>query len=313
VLAAPERRLAAGLSFSEKGPQPAIFVEREGSWAHDKADTIAEQLRGDIDVVVGGSAHSMYPRHAVRRSGAASLRPGASVGHCTGWAGSVGCLVTFVATRRHRKIEMRGFLGAAHVLGKLNRAEDGDAIIHPGYPDGQRLMDHKVGSLHTYSYLGHYDEDVEAVTAPNLSDVALVALDDDTESDAANLVPDPEDNKRQRMIRGVVDTGREILAYGGQEVFMVGRTSTFSRGTLSGFAVGECSIKLPDNRIYLYQGLLRVDRIGSKPFSRDGDSGALVYTSDFKGLGLLVGGSDKYSWIFPLTSCLSTVSAELLT
>jgi hypothetical protein len=194
----------------------------------------------------------------------------------------------------------------------MNRAQIGDDVIKPGWPDGPRARNNRIGVLRDFSYLGHYETDVGRALAANEADVGLVALDEAVATDDWNLVPDPASPEKLKKISGMVSED-DLLSYRGKEVFKFGRSSQLTRGTFSGFVTEPCPIKLPDGRTYLYSNVVQVARSDKSPFSKSGDSGALVYTEDFKGLGLVVGGNDLFSWVAPLASCLSTVSARLLT
>ena len=50
-LSSPERRLTSGISVKGEEVVPAIFVEREGSWAHSKAESLASEYVSDVAVV----------------------------------------------------------------------------------------------------------------------------------------------------------------------------------------------------------------------------------------------------------------------
>lgn len=131
------------------------------------------------------------------------------------------------------------------------------------------------------------------------------------QSDEYNLVPDPKHTSRLKKISGVVRT-EEVLEYSGREVYKIGRTTRFTAGTFSAIETTQVSIKLPNNRIYIYSNVYQVQSQPGKTFSKGGDSGAVVYTADFKALGLVVGGNDNYSWISPLDRCMEAMHIDLL-
>ena len=312
VLYGPDRRLSSGIYFPDGEPTPAIFVEKEGGWAESKAQAIAEELPGQVNVVVRGTAQSLWPNKPVFARGDSPVRPGDSASNYRGRAGTVGCLVTY----EERGTSLPGFVGSAHVLGMVNaavvgREQDADAIIRPGVPDGPKSVASRVGYLKDYSYLSHYQKRARKVITPNLEDVGLVIFDDDIEHDEVNLVPNPQDDQKRKRVTGVVRT-EEILAYCGTKVYKIGRTSGLTEGTFSGIETAQCSIKLPDGLVYIYTNVLQIAAPPGKIFSESGDSGALVYTQDLKGLGLIIGGNDRFAWASPLAVCLETVSAQLL-
>jgi hypothetical protein len=312
VLHGPDRRLSSGIFFPDGEPTPAIFVEKKDSWAESKTRAIAEQLPGQVNVVVRGTAQSLWPNEAVATLGDSPVRPGDSVSNYRGRAGTVGCLVTY----EKRGISLPGFVGSAHVLGMVNtaaagREQDADAIIRPGVPDGPKSVASRVGYLQNYSYLSHYQKRASKVITPNEEDVGLVVFDDEIVFDEVNLVPNPQDGQGRKRVTGVVHT-EEILTYRGSKVYKMGRTSGLTVGTFSGIETAQCSVKLPDGLVYIYTNVLQIAAPAGKIFSKSGDSGALVYTQDFKGLGLIIGGNDRFAWACPLAVCLKVVSAQLL-
>jgi hypothetical protein len=312
LLSGPGHRLSSGIYFPDGEPTPAIFVEQEDSWAESKAQAIAEQIPGQVNVVVRGTAQSIWPTEAVSAPDDSPVRPGDSVSNYRGRAGTVGCLVTY----EKGGTSLPGFVGSAHVLGMLNAADAGreqnaDPIIRPGVPDGPKSYASRIGYLKDYSYLSHYQKRASRVTTPNREDVGLALFYDDTSYDDVNLVPNPQNSQGRKRITGVVQT-EEIQTYCGTRVYKIGRTSGLTQGTFSGIETDQFSIKLPDGQVYIYFNVFLIEAPPGKIFSKSGDSGALVYTQDLKGLGLIIGGNDRFSWASPLAACLETVSARLL-
>lgn len=313
TLSTPDRRVSAGVTFDEARAVPTLFVEREGGWGHAKAEELAASTTKNANVVVRGSAQSLSPKKAVRVSRRDPVRVGASVSNYRGHAGTLGCLVTQTTTGKP------GFISAAHVMSMLNRAKpggssNGDPVIRPGNPDGPNSAAHRIGFLRDFTYLGHYDDDeTGAVISPNREDVALVLLDKDVEADESNLVPDPATPSSLKRISSALSLAKSIRDYKNERVFKLGRTTKLTSGRFIGIETDSCPIMLPDRRVYMYTDLLIIEREGKTPFSADGDSGALVYTEDFKAMGLVVAGNDQYSWATPIDRCLQVIDAELLT
>lgn len=312
-LAAPDRRVSAGVTFEDARAVPTLFVEREGGWGHQKAEELARSLPVDGNVVIRGSAQSLWPKNAKRVSRRDPVRVGDSVSNYRGQAGTLGCFVTQQRTGR------LGFISAAHVLSMLNRARadsrQGDPVIRPGYPDGPKSAAHRIGLIGDFTYLGHYDEDEGDIVSPNCEDVALVVLDSEVSTDECNLVPDPADpsSGKRKRVSGSLTLAESSERYRSQQVFKLGRTTKLTAGEFIGIETESLPITLPDRRVYIYTDLLLIKRNGKDRFSADGDSGALVYTKDFKAMGIIVGGNDEYTWAAPIESCLEAVSAEFVT
>ncbi|HEX5852234.1 MAG TPA: hypothetical protein VFY36_03990 [Solirubrobacteraceae bacterium] len=311
-LAPPDRRLSSGVSFDDDRPIPTLFVEREGGWGQAKAEEVAESLPGNTNVVVRGTGQSLWPRQPVSSRRGAPVRVGASVSNYRGSAGTLTCLVT------DSESGQLGFVSAGHVMSMLNRAKTGDAphgdpIIRPGNPDGPKSTRNRIGYLREFVYLSHHDDELADVALDNSEDVALGLFDKDVGCDELNLVPDPKDPASLRRVSPSPPLEDLVRQYGSQRVFKVGRTTKLTAGRLVGIETGRCPIMLPDRRIYIFSGLILIEREKRAPFSSDGDSGALVYTEDFKALGIVIAGNDRYSWASPIDACLEAVGAKLLT
>lgn len=238
-----------------------------------------------------------------------ALEPGHSIGHQNGYAGTLGCLVE---VNTHEGI-MPGFLSSAHVLSMLNTAvagdEDyGDPIIHPGVPDGPKTAANRVGYLYNYTYLTHYQKRRGSVSSPNDVDVALVVADE--HKVGANYVPHIDGSSARKRLGDVVPL-EGLVDYKEADVYKIGRTTGLTKGSFVGIEVRDSPVKLPDGRVYLYSYLLVIKAQRNHAFSQAGDSGSVVYASDYKPLGLIVGGNDQFSFASPLSTCLDTMSAEL--
>jgi hypothetical protein len=61
----------------------------------------------------------------------------------------------------------------------------------------------------------------------------------------------------------------------------------------------------------MYREMLAIKGNNNKPFSLPGDSGALVYTEDYKALGFVVGGSDSHTFLCSAERSLASFDATL--
>jgi hypothetical protein len=149
-LRSPDRRLSVGLTQRDGKIVVVVLVEKAGSLAEKKAEQVAvvlgEKHESEIHRLVTGVAHSSKPDDALPRDFEKDV--GTSIGHIKGYPGTLGCLVSIKA----KSTEYAAVTSAAHVLSMLNRADKGDPIIVPGYPDGENALENKIGTLANYTY-----------------------------------------------------------------------------------------------------------------------------------------------------------------
>lgn len=303
----PEHRLSAGVVRRGGTAAPAVFVEKPSDWSVREARRITSSVSSRVAVVEIGEAYSAWPTKGVSGfTGANQLFPGFSVSHFTAYAGSIGC---FVQARVGRRDHL-GFLGSSHVLASMNLARRGDPVLAPGYPDGPKTLETQIGTLENFAYLVHHRERRPRGQSLNTTDVAFVALLDESDCPPFNLVPMATRPDHSKKIKDVVEL-EEVPKYLGKKVFKSGRTTGWTRGTFEGHSTEPHTIELPDGNRYIYEHLFLIKGIRGD-FSQPGDSGSLIYTSDTRALGLIVGASSKYTLAAPLTLCLGAMNAQIL-
>jgi hypothetical protein len=300
----PDRRLSWGIGRRDGSFTMALLVEKEDSWALNKARELKEEEKTHVEVTVVGQAHSSRPEKVAEVEREARLRPGLSISHFSGFAGSLGCLVS--------RDDYLGVLGASHVLGMNNTASEGDPILHPGNPDGPAVAENKLGTLVSYRLLVHYQSTLAKVTIANTADAALVRILDEDRCPTVNWVPNPKDPEERRIsIKGIV-SAEQLFEHLGAPMYKLGRTSGFTRGTLEYSNVQRYPIRLPDGKVYIYEDIACIKTTEGSSFSEPGDSGSLVYTEEGLGIGLVIGGSNQYTFVSPLSACLREMKAQLL-
>jgi hypothetical protein len=301
--ASPSARVSTGIRFDGNDVVPAFYVDQAGGEAHHAANDIVNSLNGRVDVVVRGQAHSAWPS-ARADVPTDSLKIGDSISHQDGFAGTLGCFVTAKGSPGRPC-----FIGAAHVLSRMNSGRAGDAVLRPGPPDGPRSKRSQVGTLRDFSFLTRHDADLTDALTPNLVDAALVGIGDGIAHDSSNLVPHPKGGRRRRIKSCVPDD--ELSDYRSGRVFKFGRTTKLTKGTFLGIDGGPIDVRLPDGRLYRFLDLIIIEKLGPT-FSADGDSGSLVVTDDIRALGLIVAGTNKHSYAVPIERCLKELDAELV-
>lgn len=302
-----DRRLSLGLAKEGEKLVAALLCEKEDSAAQESANELKQNHKGSVVVKVTGKAYSSKPSDVIAMEPLPRLVPGASIGHFKGFPGSIGGFVTF----KSKSKTVTGIISASHVLAMNNTAKKGEAILHPGSPDGPRVLENKIGTLANYTYLVHYQDEDDDSDPLNTEDIALVKPDDPDRVPSTNMVPNPKDPTSRIKLKECFPAER-LFEHVGEEVFKQGRTTGFTSGILDVASVMNYPIQLPDGKVYAYKDLAVVKNSGSKQFSQPGDSGSMVYTADGKALGLVVGGSPDYTFLSPLSSCLKAMKAQLL-
>ena len=309
----PSKRLSWGITKEDGKYKAAILVERDKGAAYNEALKIKNDYPDSITYKVVGKAQSSNPHALGKRTPMISgLHPGTSVGHLRGYPGTLGCLVK----SKKQSEKWIGFTSASHVLSMNNKASKNDIVIMPGHPDGPKSTDSKVGLLKRFIYLTHYLSELDEPSSNilNCTDVALVKIEPEDEAikiPETNKLVDPNDVSKKIVLRGFLDREKTI-DYIGETVFKVGRSSDFTSGVLDVVGLMSQSMELPDGKLYIYTNVLTVEWIDRKPFSIDGDSGALVYTKDGFALGFIIGASEGQSFVSPIQECLTDIRAELI-
>lgn len=219
------------------------------------------------------------------------LAIGTSIAPASGPPGSIGC---FVTTRTGVRL-----LSANHVL--TAGGGPGSPIMQPAKKDRGKPNRDVIGKLDTAEPI-HADR-------PNTVDCALVELNPDVD----------------------VDPGRlgTALALGGlatdypdehEPVRKVGRTTGLTDGVLAAFELTPQRIKLPEGW-RTFEQLIEIHGVGSKAFSRPGDSGALVFTARERAArGTVIGGTalgggngEGVTYAVSMSTTLERLGATLVT
>lgn len=199
------------------------------------------------------------------------LRPGISIGHVGVTAGTLGAFVT--RTRPGGSSDARDgelyALSNYHVLAGSPEARPGDVVLQPGPADGGLAPGDRIGEL----------TQVVNLTAlePAYTDAAIARLD-------------PVPVTFEYPVGRVVKTAR---ALGGELVGKVGRTTSTTRGRVTAIELDDVIVGYEDLGALSFDDQIEIESLDDGPFSRGGDSGALVYREDGVALGLLFAGSES--------------------
>ncbi|GAB2496150.1 hypothetical protein GCM10027063_39050 [Promicromonospora xylanilytica] len=199
------------------------------------------------------------------------LRPGISIGHVGVTAGTLGAFVTRASPGDDGRAKDGALyaLSNYHVLAGSPEARPGDVVLQPGPADGGLAPGDRIGELTQVVNL----EQVE----PAYTDAAIARLD---------RVP----VDFEYPVGRVVKTAR---ALGGEIVGKVGRTTSVTRGRVTAIELDDVIVGYEDLGALSFDDQIEIESLDDGPFSRGGDSGALVYREDGVALGLLFAGSES--------------------
>lgn len=248
--------------------------------ASDEADV---RYIGAVQAPPAGVASTRY------RKRSRPLTPGLSIGHVGITAGTLG---GFVIDPRGRP----GILSNNHVLAAGNVGKRGDAILQAGPMDGGGYPDDEVARLERFIRLKSRGNAVDAALALLTQAVEVRAL------------------YRNRRLAGVTPVDEIQSSLG---VWKLGRTTGHTRGSVSAIEVDQVTVDY-GGTFHTFDGQLEVTG-RTRPFSRSGDSGALVVDEAHRGVGLLFAGSERgglrgigVSYANPLQTVLDMLGVELL-
>jgi hypothetical protein len=256
-------------------------------------------------------------------------RPGVSVSNINGPTGTIGCIV-----RRGSQLLL---LSNNHVLGLLNDAHLGDAIVQPGTADGGTMVD-QIGTLVQFAPIAFLDE-AEAAAASSASAQStqpqgcavivgqllgsLLNSLSNIRTPTTALPPPPvaaPGNLVDAAIAAPLSSGLldpNIIDIGappqgiaetklGMQVFKSGRTSGVSEGTITQVDV-DVNVRY-DNRVARFSNQIMIT-----PCSQPGDSGSLLLDFQRNAVGLVFSGSNLITVANPIRSVLAALNVELVT
>jgi hypothetical protein len=254
------------LGVSPKGRaryELAVRVQHRGILGSDHLEAIRTRARGEIDVrYIGRVVKYGTPWYRARQR---PLVIGSSVGHHSVTAGTLGCFV------RVDQADSVYILSNNHVLADEDRGTRGDEIVQPGSYDGGKRPRDVVARLSNWVRLKQ--------SGTNAVDCALARTEGAIERDDSLL-------RGAGNLSGVADPANV------ERVEKIGRTTGHTRGRVTAFELDHVVVGYEIGNL-TFDNQLEVQATGSRPFSRGGDSGSIVFsTGDHNAVGLLFAGSD---------------------
>ena len=223
------------------------------------------------------------------------LRPGISIGHVGVTAGTLGAFVTRNPPGDGSDTDHRLYaLSNYHVLAGSPEARPGDVVLQPGPADGGLAPGDRIGELAQVV-------DLDSADAA-FTDAAIARLDS---------VP----VSFEYPVGRVVTTAS---ALGGEIVGKVGRTTAVTHGRVTAIELDDVIVGYEDLGALSFDDQIEIENLDDGPFSRGGDSGALVYREDGVALGLLFAGSESgghrgkgLTYANPIHQVLEVLGVEL--
>lgn len=265
--------MAVGYSPRQKGEFCLeIRVERKLGPAWRKAESVQERYSKEVNVLVLESAEvpsakAVQTEHSFSDHLGSRGKPlylGASISHPdVNTAGSLGAFV------RDSNDEI-GVLSCSHVIGRNGQAEVGDYTVHPGRLDVVQLsISHRIGKLAEATMLSKAGTNtLDAAYSLLLNKVAYTG----------NIIPEsvgaPASSVGERIVYATnPELGEDA------ELAKIGRTTGYSEGVLNAMGVDNLSVLVPGIGLVYFDNCIEVRwKAENKPFTKPGDSGAVVFT-----------------------------------
>lgn len=243
------------------------------------------------------------------------VRPGVSIGHRNGSAGTLGCLV--------QRSGQPFLLSNNHVLALLNTARLGDMVLQPGPADGG-TPDNAVGDLAAFETIRFIDEPAPSQPAPPANwlerFLQMLGMRSASQPSTAPSAPSIYLNRADaaivrpygnvQVVPALLDVNAPPAGIAdpklGVRVYKTGRSTGLTSGMIT-------QVDVTVDVTYGSRTARYANQIMMTPFTQRGDSGALVIDEQRRAVGLVYSGSDKVTVACPIRFVLSALRVELVT
>ncbi len=210
---------------------------------------------------------------------------GVSTGHLNITAGTIGCRVTDGA-----KVYA---MSNNHVYADENEAKIGDNVLQPGPYDGGVNPGDAIGTLYDFEPI------VFSTSANNVIDAAIALS---STQELGNATPSNGYGTPK---------SQTAAAYIGQSVQKYGRTTSLTKGVVSGINAAV-NVGYSSGTARFVKQIIITPLSRSKPFSAGGDSGSLIVTEgEYKAVGLLFAGSKFVTVANPIDDVLQAFGVTI--
>ena len=258
-------RIGIGISGTKNDYRIAVRIYQAAPGVEKAIELVRHRCKREIDERIVGPLFKQSPWYRNRNR---PLRIGGSVGRTDEYAaGTLGC---FVSSRTGSYNDF--ILSNNHVLAAENEGKSEDRIVQPGRLDKGKVRTDVVATLTRFKKLKKRN---------NLVDAAVAELRGNTEYYYDWI-------EGRGAIRGLRGTPLEI----GDVVYKVGRTTGLTKGRVSAIEMDSVVVGDYNDGDLEFDEQIEIEPVGSKPFSRGGDSGSLIVDARRRVVGLLFAGND---------------------
>ena len=295
----PTNSIAIGVSASANKRKShqllAIYQDREL-----RKDPLLGQLhdryKNEIRIIYAGRPRAFPAWHY---EAVDPLHPGASLGHRSITAGTLGCFV------RERKSGRLGVLSNNHILANVNSAQVGDPIYQPSPGDGGTAA-HAIANLAAYTQIFF-------AGIPNTADCAWAELIDARQYNPTSIT----DSAGLTVASISTTTPTSLMPL--DRVIKIGRTTGYTQGEVTAILTANLMVRMGSRLTARFDDVVQIESLNRNRFSDGGDSGSVVLTHDGKPGGLLfagskTGGSGRQGITFanPLDIVLNALNLDLV-
>jgi hypothetical protein len=274
-----------GFYGSSHQAKAAIYVESDDKAAQLEEIVPSELKIPGVDIPVGidiVSVGEVSPMAFTTRC--RPMHVGASISHNRVQSGTLAAFATCMGANDDSVYA----LSCNHVLAEFNSLSVGDAVVQPGVTDKGKAKD-KIGELAALIPLAYSDEEYL-----NYADAALAKITEpDCLPDGINALPTVAINRDLRKNSRVHMIGRTSGRSVGQTIDISARLRLrYPRGPRSTSLVGF------------------TDVVVCTPFTKRGDSGALVMDNNNRAVGLIMAGSNRVSIMCKIGYIIDSLNIE---
>lgn len=266
----PSNSVAIGISGAANTPECrllAIYQDRKLRQG-PLLGRLHDKYENEIDIIYAGRPRALPAWHYETVD---PLHPGASVGHPSITAGTLGCFV------RDKQSGTLGVLSNNHVLANVNSAHVGDPIYQPGPSDGGTAAD-VIANLAAY-------RQILFAGIPNTTDCAWAKLIDARQYNPASITDSV--GLTVTSISSATPATLQPL----DRVIKVGRTTGYTQGEVTAVFTANLQVQMGSGLTARFDDVIQIESLTRNRFSDGGDSGSVILTHDGKPGGLLFAGS----------------------
>jgi hypothetical protein len=265
---------AAGTAGDDR--RLAVLVQNRQLMSSAPVDQIRAMAHDEVDLVYIGRQQPLWTRQRNQ-----PLRLGCSIAPIAMHvSGTLGCFC------RDNSSGKEGFISNNHILANCNRVPVGTAILQMSGPDGGQASQDVVGLLERYVPL-------QFGGIPNDVDAAFATSNGHGRGEDRHTV---FDNSWPPQPVVTVQPSVKAQAFPGVDVLKTGRTTGHTLGTVRAINVNNLLIHMgAGTGVARFDGQTTFEArsVQAGPFSRPGDSGALIVDDQGRPMALLFAGSQS--------------------